>query len=70
MIIDKVFKMNEDEIQGKLSTITNDEIIDLYVFSKYCYEAITHNESMHLAKNKIHENVLEDYLFDRPELEK
>lgn len=25
---------------------------------------------MHLAKNKIHENVLEDYLFDRPELEK
>lgn len=70
MIQEKVFKMNEENIQSRLSKVPNEEFIDLYVFVKYCYEAITHSENMHLSKNKIHEHVLQDYLFDRPELDK
>ena len=54
MIHDKIFKINEDHIQSSLSKIPNEEFIDLYIFVKYCYQAITHNENIHLAKNKIH----------------
>jgi hypothetical protein len=70
MIYEKIFKMNKENIQSRLSKVPNDELIDLYVFVKYCYEAITHSEHIHVSKNKIHEQVLEDYLFDRPELER
>lgn len=54
MIHEKIFKMNQENIQNRLTKIPNEEIVDLYVFVKYCYEAITHNENMHLTKNKIH----------------
>lgn len=68
MIIENIFKNKVQNVQDRLTSIPNEEIIDLFVFSRYCYEAITHNQNIHLAKNKIHENVLEDYLFERPEL--
>lgn len=40
------------------------------MFVKYCHDAILHSDSIHLTKNKIHENILEDFLYHRPELEK
>lgn len=43
LIHDKIFKMSEESIQNSLSKIPNDEFIDLYIFVKYCYQAITHN---------------------------
>ena len=65
-----IIKKDYNKIQEKLSKIPNEELLDLYVFVKYCYEAITHNEHIHINKNKIHEHILEDFLYERPELEK
>ena len=39
------------------------------MFIKYCYQAIKHTENMRIEKHKIHENILEDFLYDRPHLE-
>lgn len=69
LIHNTIFKISEDKIQGKLHKIPNDEFIDLYVYARYSLEAITHSENMHLNKSKIHEKVLEDYLFDHNYLE-
>ena len=69
LIHEKILKMKEEKIQEKLSQIPNEEFIDLYVFVNYCLQAITHSDNMHLAKNKIHERVIEDFLFDHQYLE-
>ena len=53
-----------------MSKIPNTEFIDCYVFVKFCLEVITHSENIQLAKNKINEKVIEDFLIDRPHLEK
>jgi len=43
MIIEKIFKKKDENIQSKINSISNEELIDLLVFTKYCYDAITHN---------------------------
>jgi len=39
------------------------------VFVKYCEHAIKHTSDMRVEKHKIHENILEDLLYDKPYLE-
>lgn len=68
LVHEKIFKMNKDNIPSRLAKIPNEELLDLYVFIRYCHEAIKHSENMNIAKHKINESILEDFLLDRPYL--
>lgn len=57
-ILHNIYKNKITDIQDKLSKIENEELLDLYVFVKFCYQAIKHSKNMHTEKNKIHENIL------------
>jgi hypothetical protein len=63
--VSKIFKNKISETQEGLDKIENDELLDLYIFVKFCYQAVRHSQNMHTEKNKIHEDVLEDLLFER-----
>ena len=69
-ILNKIFKLKIEQTQEKLDKISTEELLDLYIFVKFCYNAVNHSKNMHIQKSKIHEDVLEDFLFERPYLEK
>ena len=65
-----VFGKDLKHMQKGLDKIENEEFLDLYVFTKYCLNAIKHADNMFLEKHKIHENVLEAHSLNRPLLTK
>jgi hypothetical protein len=64
-ILGTVFKKKFSEFQEKLNKIATEEILDCYIFVKLCFQAIKHKKNLLTEKNKIHENILEDFLFER-----
>lgn len=64
-ILGTVLKKKFSEFQEKLNKIATEEILDCYIFVKLCFQAIKHKKNLLTEKNKIHENILEDFLFER-----
>ena len=64
-ILGTVLKKKFSEFQERLNKIATEEILDCYIFVKLCFQAIKHKKNLLTEKNKIHENILEDFLFER-----
>ncbi len=62
-ILNNIYKKKTGEVQERLDKIETEELLDVYVFVKFCFQAIKHNKNMLTEKNKIHENILEDFLY-------
>lgn len=67
-ILNKIFKLKIEQTQDKLDKVETEELLDIYIFVKFCYNALNHSKNMHIEKSKIHEDILEDFLYDRPHL--
>ena len=40
-------------------------MLNIYVFVGFCAQVLRHSKDMHTEKNKIDENILEEFLFER-----
>lgn len=53
-VLNHIFKKREVDIQERLGKVENEELLDLYIFVKFCLQSIKHSKTMHIEKNKIH----------------
>ena len=53
------------EISRRLEKVDTEELLNIYVFLRFCGQVIKHSKDMRKEKNKIHENILEDFLDER-----